>query len=201
MHIIFDLGNVVLKDDWGRNNQEVMKVFTKKYNITLDDMKEPWFTVYDDFYTGKITEDKFWTVFLSQSGVEKFDLDEAKSFYKQNQGPNGQMLEYVKELSKNHKISILSNIPKEWVDYKIATFGLDKIFNPIIASGYVGCKKPDKEIFEIALKKLNSKAKDCVFIDDREKNIVTAKQLGMKTILFVSKEELEEELENVLNSD
>ena len=60
------------------------------------------------------------------------------------------------------------------------------------------CKEPSKKIYLEVLKKLKVKGDECVFIDNEERNIKTAKSLGMKTILFKSMRQLRKELRELL---
>uniref|UniRef100_A0A1I8AAA7 HAD hydrolase, family IA, variant 3 n=1 Tax=Steinernema glaseri TaxID=37863 RepID=A0A1I8AAA7_9BILA len=55
-------------------------------------------------------------------------------------------------------------------------------FDVVIESCREGIRKPDPEIYELALKKLGRKPEECVFVDDLLKNCVTAEQLGMRTV-------------------
>jgi HAD superfamily hydrolase (TIGR01509 family) len=95
---------------------------------------------------------------------------------------------------KNYKVSALSNSAKEWFDFKRQKFDLDKYFDVIVASGYVGVAKPDPEIYKIILNKLNVKAEECLFIDNKEKCLSPARKIGVKTILFTNQTELERKL-------
>ena len=54
----------------------------------------------------------------------------------------------------------------------------------VVFSFEVGYRKPEKEIFMIALEKLKLKPEECIFIDDREKFLQTPRELGFKVILF-----------------
>ena len=70
--------------------------------------------------------------------------------------------------------------------------------NVIVTSYYSRKAKPDLEIFNEIIKKLNVKAEECVYIDDLEKNIPPAIQLGMKTILFKDIKQMKKALEKIL---
>ncbi|MGI5826052.1 MAG: HAD-IA family hydrolase [Patescibacteria group bacterium] len=54
--------------------------------------------------------------------------------------------------------------------------------------------KKSKEIFELTLERLGVKSEEAVFIDDREDNLVVARELGIKTVLFTSVIDLEEKM-------
>ncbi|KAL8842227.1 MAG: hypothetical protein Q9170_000633 [Blastenia crenularia] len=68
-------------------------------------------------------------------------------------------------------------------------------FDIFVASAEVGMRKPNEDIYQLALERLDKfdkerggngvKAEDCVFLDDIGENLKTAKALGMKTIRVV----------------
>ena len=61
---------------------------------------------------------------------------------------------------------------------------LDELFDVITISAEVKGKKVKEQIFNITLDKLKLEAKECVFIDNKEYNLVVPRKMGMKTILF-----------------
>jgi len=72
---------------------------------------------------------------------------------------------------------------------------LSNLFDHTIFSYEVGCLKPQKEIYEIALKKMNTIPERCIFIGDGGSDeLKGAKELGMKTILtgYLLKKEIKE---------
>lgn len=85
------------------------------------------------------------------------------------------------------KIACVTNGDDFFQRSKISALSLESYFDVIITSGGAGIKKPDPQIFNLALDALGAVASDCVFIGD---NLIAdmqpAKQLGMKTIWFSS---------------
>jgi 2-haloacid dehalogenase len=69
------------------------------------------------------------------------------------------------------------------------------LFDDIVVSGEVGLVKPDREIFELAIRRIGRGVEECLFIDDSETNVAAASTLGFRTIRFVSPEQLEKALE------
>ena len=57
-----------------------------------------------------------------------------------------------------------------------------------IISGDAGCRKPSREIYSCALQKTGAEAGNCVFVDDRDRNLIPARALGMHAIRFVRDE-------------
>jgi 2-haloacid dehalogenase len=70
-------------------------------------------------------------------------------------------------------------------------------FDDIVVSGEVKIAKPDPRIFALALEKAGRPASECIFIDDSEKNVTVASQLGFKAIHFKSPEQLRAELAQI----
>lgn len=60
---------------------------------------------------------------------------------------------------------------------------LDELFDPIVISGEVGMRKPEKRIFDLAVERLGLPASDVVFVDDAEPNLVGARAAGLRTVL------------------
>jgi 2-haloacid dehalogenase len=74
-------------------------------------------------------------------------------------------------------------------------FDFLNLFDEIVLSGEVKLIKPEPEIFELFLQKIGKPADQCLFIDDSEPNIITARKLGFDTVHFESPEHLKKELE------
>lgn len=53
--------------------------------------------------------------------------------------------------------------------------------------GDLKIQKPDARIFQLTLERLGCEANDCLYVDDREGNLVAARKVGMNTILFNSR--------------
>jgi HAD superfamily hydrolase (TIGR01662 family) len=84
------------------------------------------------------------------------------------------------------KMGIISNtfVPGEVLDEHLRKVGLFSYFPVRIYSSEVGYRKPDKRIFEMALKELKADAATTLFIGDIVKtDMVGARRCGMKTAL------------------
>ena len=68
----------------------------------------------------------------------------------------------------------------------MALFGLRNIFTAFFTSCWMGALKPSRRIYERALGIAQAQAASSLIIDDRERNLETARQLGMQTISFVT---------------
>ena len=91
-------------------------------------------------------------------------------------------------MSKKYSLALLSNDVSEWSAYLRNKFSLD-FFDTITISGDVHCRKPTPAIYECFLKDSGAKSEECVFIDDRCKNLAAANSIGMHTIQFLRQTE------------
>jgi putative hydrolase of the HAD superfamily len=85
---------------------------------------------------------------------------------------------------ENLRKGILSNMPKELGRYFFKKLNLEGEFDPIVLSGEVGMRKPDKEIYLEFEKRSGIPLGKSLFIDDKLGNLETASNLGVKTVHF-----------------
>ena len=106
--------------------------------------------------------------------------------------------EIIEELkNKGYKMGLLSVHAKEWVEYLEKKFDYHKLFHSTMYSFDIGILKPDKRSYLLIMEKLKSKPEECLFIDDSEKNIIAAEELGINVVHFKNPEQLKKELEKL----
>lgn len=91
-------------------------------------------------------------------------------------------------------IYLLSNESRELMAYRIPTFGLSGLFDAYLVSAYIGLRKPDAAFFRCALDVSQRKPEQCVFIDDREENVASAREMGIQGIRMKTPEQTIAEL-------
>jgi 2-haloacid dehalogenase len=84
----------------------------------------------------------------------------------------------------------LSNWSAETFPYVRQKHDFFDLLDDMVISGEVGHVKPDPEIFQILLDRINRPAQECLFIDDALPNIQQAEKMGFQTIQFQSPEQL-----------
>ncbi len=111
-------------------------------------------------------------------------------------GPISATVQILERLSslKSHRLLALSNWSKDKFPIAEKNFPFLKLFEDIVVSGKVGFKKPDHRIFNYLCEKYSILPTESVFIDDVQSNLDAAAQLGFKTILFTSADQLEKQM-------
>ncbi len=100
--------------------------------------------------------------------------------------------------NKNFECYVLSNWSSETFNGMIDEYPFLNLFNGMVISGDVNMIKPNKNIYNFAIKKFNLKPHETIFIDDRIENIKTAKNLGFKTIHFTTPSSLKIKIKSYL---
>lgn len=102
----------------------------------------------------------------------------------------------IKPLKKKYKLYGLTNWSAETLPIAMERYSFFKDLDGIVVSGDEKIVKPDKQIYEVLLKRYSLEAQSSLFIDDNAFNIETAKILGFKTVHFTDKVNLEEILKS-----
>ena len=87
------------------------------------------------------------------------------------------------------KMAMLTNNVREWEPLWRSMLPVDEIFEEIVDSAFVGCRKPEARIYELTLERIGMPAEECLFIDDLEPNIEGAEAAGMKAVHFRDNEQ------------
>jgi len=98
-----------------------------------------------------------------------------------------QTREILAQLKARHRLAVVSDAQSAYGLPELRAVGLADYFAPIIISGDYGYRKPDPRLFQAALTKLQVCPEEAIFVgNDRFRDVLGARQVGMKTILFSS---------------
>ena len=100
----------------------------------------------------------------------------------------------VKSLKKaGLKLGLVSNETLEGGE-RIKQTEVAKYFDQILISAEVGLMKPQREMFELMLKRLDVSPEEFIFVDDAEKSLENASEIGFTPLLFLNSEDLVQKL-------
>ncbi|MCC7552452.1 HAD-IA family hydrolase [Candidatus Micrarchaeota archaeon] len=146
--------------------------------------------------TGKITINEFGKTIKTKFNLDINVIEKWKEAYLQVMPINYELLELVDKLKYDYKIGIISNLPKLHFEINKER-DIFSHFDFAVLSCDVGFIKPQKEIFDLAIKKLNLTTEDCIFIDDRTEHLETPLKMGFQVINFKNNNQFIEELEKL----
>jgi putative hydrolase of the HAD superfamily len=113
--------------------------------------------------------------------------------------PNPPMIELMRELKgRGLRMALLTNNVREWEPLWRSMVPIDELFEVVVDSAFVGCRKPDREIYDILLERLGLPTDACLFVDDVEVNCDAARELGMTAVHFRDNEQASAEIRAAL---
>ncbi len=187
--IIFDIGGVLVK----QIHQQLLKELSDKYNIDMNELENFEPGLFDNTMTGKITETEYFERIIKHFNlpVSVSDLNERATELTE---PIKETWPIVEKLKGKYVLAVLSDMGKEWTKTREEKFKISEYFDYVVYSYEVGVRKPNVKIYKHLLNLMKIPASECIFIDDKQKNVDVARELGMKTILFENAEKLEQRL-------
>jgi putative hydrolase of the HAD superfamily len=98
--------------------------------------------------------------------------------------PNEPMIELMRRTrASGRRMALLTNNVREWEPRWRTMLPVDEIFEVVVDSAFVGMRKPEPGIYELALERMGSPAPEaCLFIDDVEVNCDAARELGINAV-------------------
>ena len=190
--IFWDVGGVLLTNAWDHTQRSAA---LEHFHLDEEEFHDRHEMVVSSFERGKITLDEYLdrTVFYR---ALPFSRDEFRDYMFSLSKPIPEVLELAKGLSDSRKyfMGTINNESRELNNYRIEKFGLRKIFRLFVSSCYVGLRKPERDIYRLALETTQIPAEECCFIDDRAANLESPAQMGMHTIEMKGLDELRAQL-------
>jgi len=179
--LFVDIGGVLLTDGWGRTFRELAD---KKFNLNPEDMETRHNQILDTYELGKLTIEEYlrWVVFYEE---RSFTPAQFQKFMFAQSKPYPKMIELVRRLKAKYglKIVVVSNEARELNEYRIRKFKLDGFVDSFISSCFVHLRKPDADIFRLALDIAQAKAPQVVYIENTPMFVQIAEGLGIRSIL------------------
>ncbi|MDO8628788.1 MAG: HAD family phosphatase [Nanoarchaeota archaeon] len=189
-HIVFDNGGVLVSSSSKFFIPKYLKYTDKSFATVVKSYRE----LAKPLDTGRETEVEFYSRFMKHMGIRCSLKEILRHRYAVSKKIPG-MLRLVIKLSKHYELFMLNNEYREFMDFLIKKYSMyDQYFKKRVTSFEVGVRKPDVKIFRLFVKKFSLKPHECVFIDDREDNVSSAKSIGMKAVHFQNFEQCVREL-------
>lgn len=192
--LFWDVGGVILSNGWDEHTREAA---AKRFALDPADYEQRHRRAEDELESGGITLDTYLdeTIFFRQ---RPFTREEFKQFMFAQSSEKKDTRALLDELtaSRRYFMATLNNESLELNSYRIRKFDLKRNFTAFFTSCYLRLRKPDSRIYQAALGIAQRAPEECVYIDDRPKNIEPAKALGMHAILFESAEQLRASLDH-----
>jgi len=194
--IFFDWGGVIADDP----GDDFLVELLREVGASEEQIQEIFHSYMRRFMRGEISETTYWDELRSKYGFSIHDSISEEFKRWKGLAANRDILNLVDEAkASGWQVAILSNVIEPTYNVLEAA-GFYDTFDVVIASCKEGFAKPDIQIYAIALEKLNTTADESIFIDDKQSNLLPAKEMGFKTILAQSPEQIIRDTKDLLAS-
>jgi len=178
--LFLDVGGVLLTNGWDRHAR---RRAAEKFSLDYEEMNERHHLTFDTYEQGKLSLDQYLerVIFYEK---RRFTPEEFRTFMFDQSRPFPEMIDFISALKKEHNIRtiVVSNEGRELTEYRIRTFRLAQIIDAFVSSSFVHFRKPDEDIYRIALDISQTPVQQIAYIDDRSMFIEVAGNLGIRGI-------------------
>jgi putative hydrolase of the HAD superfamily len=190
--IFTDVGGVLLTNGWDRDSR---KRAAQQFHLDLADVDARHHLTFDTYEIGKLSLDTYLDRIVFYQPRD-FSKDDFKAFMFQQSQPFPEMIQLIRQTKKRNrlKLAVVSNEGRELTEYRIRKFGLADFVDFFVSSCFVHFRKPDTDIFRMAIDMAQTRPEATVYLDDRLLFVEVASSLGLRAIHHTSCEKTREAL-------
>ena len=178
--LFLDIGGVLLTDGW---NRQLRQLAATTFDLEYKELDDRHRLTFDTYEVGKISLHEYLerVVFYEK---RSFTFQEFKEFMFARSAPFPEMIQLIYQLKKRYglKVAVVSNEGRELTEHRINKFKLYEFVDFFISSCFVHLRKPDVDIFQLALDIAQIPSKQVVYIEDRPMFVQVAEGLGINGI-------------------
>jgi putative hydrolase of the HAD superfamily len=140
------------------------------------------------FDSGQVTGEEYWRGVVEGCGLEPGHVDIARLIALDVQSwtqLNEAMIRFVVEVRPRvRRLAMISNMTPNTLVSMREHFEWLALFDECVFSCEIGVNKPERDIYELCLRRLGLRAEECLFVDDSIENVRGAEAVGMGALQF-----------------
>ncbi|PSL44844.1 putative hydrolase of the HAD superfamily [Chitinophaga niastensis] len=181
--LFVDIGGVLLTNGWDR---AARKLAVQTFELDAVETEERHHLTFDTYEVGKLTLDEYLSRVVFYQN-RSFTRKQFRDFMFAQSSPYTDMMELVTQLKAKYKlkIAIVNNEGRELNEHRIHQFGISRFVDFYISSCFVHFRKPDADIYRIALDIAQVKPTEVVYLEDRSMFVDVANGLGINGVCHV----------------
>ncbi len=178
--LFLDIGGVLLTNGW---DHHARRRATEEFGLDYEEMDERHRMTFDTYEEGKVSLDRYLDRIVFYE-PRAFDRKAFKDFMFAQSDKLPDMMEGLLELKERRGLGVVavSNEGRELTQHRVRTFGLDGLIDFFVSSCFVHVRKPDEDIYRIALDGAQAAPEQVAYVDDRRMFVEVAESLGIRGI-------------------
>jgi putative hydrolase of the HAD superfamily len=193
--LLVDIGGVLLTNGWDHNSR---RHAAETFGLDYDEMSERHHLTFDTYEEGKLSLDEYLrrVVFYQD---HSFSREEFKTFMYAQSKPYPDMIKLIHGLKTQYglRVAAVSNEGRELTMYRVQQFELRTFVDFFVSSCFVHYRKPDEDMYRIALDISQAQTEQVIYIDDRAMFVEVARDLGLTGIVHSGYEATRTSLEGL----
>ncbi|MFL6449057.1 MAG: HAD-IA family hydrolase [Bryobacteraceae bacterium] len=181
-----DIGGVLGTNGW---DGRLRTSLCAEFGLEVDEVERRHHLMFDSFERGFLTFDEYLArvVFFAP---RDFTLEQIREFAFAASEPWPENLEFFRHLRIANTLgfALISNEGQGITQHRVKKFGLRRLCDYMVISHFTGLRKPDREIWKLALDLAQVQASESIYVDDREMFVEAAREIGFTTIHHTSLE-------------
>lgn len=190
-----DIGGVLGTNGW---DTQIRHDVCVKFGVSPDEIDKRHQLMFDSYERGFMTFEQYlrWVFF---SSPRPFTLDSLRDYAFSASVPWPQNIALFGNVKKanNLKFGLISNEGQGITEYRMNAFGLRDVADFIVVSHCVHMRKPDEQIWQLALDMAQMTAGQCIYVDDREMFVDVAATLGFTAFQHVDLDSTREKFQRL----
>ncbi|KAH7322489.1 Haloacid dehalogenase-like hydrolase-domain-containing protein [Stachybotrys elegans] len=173
--VIFDLGDVLFA--WSAKTTTTIPARKLREILSTP--------IWHSFDRGEITRDECYELSAAKFSLSASEIADAFAQARKSLEPNKEIIAFIYQLKQyaSVKVYAMSNIGKE--DFEGLGEKMDwKLFDQVFTSAAAGMRKPEQRFYHYVLGQIGLQGNEVIFIDDRKDNIESARQCGIRGLVF-----------------
>lgn len=195
--LFLDIGGVLMTNGW---DHSLRKKTAESFQIDYKEMDDRHRLIFDTYETGKMTFDDYLKKVIFY--IERpYSMQDVKQFIFSSARAYDDMIALIIEIKARHglKVGVVSNEGRELAADRIHRFKLPNFVDFFVVSSFVHFRKPDPDIYRLAIDVVQVPPSKIAYIDDRKMLVEVAKGLGIQGIHHTGLKSTESTLNMLLN--
>lgn len=178
--LFLDIGGVLLTNGW---DHRMRRRAADHFGLDREELDERHHLTFDTYEVGKLSLSEYLqrTVFYQE---RSFSPEAFRNFMFSQSQPYQEMIDLIRRLRERYRLRVVavSNEGRELTIHRIRSFGLSGFMDAFICSCFVHLRKPDADIYRLALDVAQAAPEEVAYLDDRAMFVEVARGLGIRGV-------------------
>jgi putative hydrolase of the HAD superfamily len=187
-----DIGGVLGTNGW---DAALRRRVASQFHIDLEEIEPRHHLMFDSYERGYMSFEEYLRYVFFGSARE-FTIEQVRKFTYDQSIAWPENIEFFRQVKHANglKIGLISNEGRGITEHRVGKFGLRELADFLVISHCVRLRKPDREIWQLALNLAQATPHESIYVDDREMFARVAAEMGFTAVHHVSLEDTRERL-------